>query len=60
MLVNLIAFATMHYCEANRETASRAGRRCNRLMAKTEKEVEALIPTLTQLKPLTLRNNMIG
>ncbi len=50
MLVNLIAFATMHYCEANRERVSRAGGRCNRLMAETEKEVEAFIPTLTPLK----------
>lgn len=47
MLVNLIAFATMHYCEANRERVSRAGGRCNRLMAETEKDVEAFIPILT-------------
>lgn len=50
MLVNLIAFATMHYCEVNRERVSRAGGRCNRLMAEKEKEVEALVPILTQLK----------
>lgn len=37
MLVNLIAFATMHYCEASRERASLAGGRCNRLMAKNWK-----------------------
>lgn len=40
----------MHYCEVNRERVSRAGGRCNRLMAEKEKEVEALVPILTQLK----------
>ena len=57
MLVNLIAWATMHYCQANRETVSRAGERHDRLMAgKKKKEEEALIPILTQLKPPALRN----
>ena len=38
MLVNLIAFAKMHYSEANGETVSCAGGRHNRLMNAMDKE----------------------
>lgn len=43
-LVNLIAFATMHYCKANRETVSCAGGASNRLMAQREGRLRPTFP----------------